>query len=150
MIKKGPRRRREKSELSQLRREVQSLSHGIDDLKKYALQFHEQDVAAKYRAQISALKLELSLAQKGLTSGCGCPIGKCARQGSDTGSCWLLWAESHVSKRLAEIRIGELQRAATHPSRFRLAEQELESPPPDSSTATGSSDHAGQSTERGA
>lgn len=97
-------------------------------------QMHEQTIAAKYRGKISALELELQLAQKGLTSGCGCPIGQCVRKKGDTGSCWLQWAESHLARRIADIRIGELQRFSVHPGRFRQAEQQaLESPASDAS-----------------
>lgn len=75
-------------------------------------------IADKWRTRNQQLAQELQLAQVGLTSGCGCPIGECQQRGADQGQCWMLWAEAHVLKRMANMRIGDLQNASHHPSRF--------------------------------
>lgn len=83
-----------------------------------------QEVAEKWRKRNQQLAIELQAAQVGITSGCGCPIGECQQRGADQGSCWMQWAEAHVLARMANMRIGDLQRHGNHPSRFRAAAQE--------------------------
>ena len=86
-------------------------------------QLREQGTIDKWRTRNQTLATELQLAQVGLTSGCGCPIGECQKRGTDEGSCWLQWAEAHVLRRMANMRIGDLQNASRHPSRFRQARE---------------------------
>lgn len=93
-----------------------------------ALQLRTAQIVEKWRGKNQALAQELQLAQVGLSSGCGCPIGQCQREKADArpdgSSCWLQWAESHLARRMADIRISELQRHAVHPSRFAGARAE--------------------------
>jgi len=121
------------SELSIASMEVRNLRRDVA-----AHEMRGQEIAAKWRKRNQQLAVELQLAQAGLTSGCGCPIGECQQRGSDEGSCWLQWAEAHVLARMANMRIGDLQRAANHPRRFREARlaggppaKRLASPEPD-------------------
>lgn len=92
----------------------------ITDLERRvaAAVLREQEIAQKWRAKNQQLAQELQLAQCGLTSGCGCPIGSCQGRGADSGSCWVQWAESHALARMANMRIAELVRHGNHPSRF--------------------------------
>lgn len=102
---------REKARLEQL---VRQLQHEIT-----GYQMGSQDLASKWRGKVQAIENELKFAQRGLTSGCGCPIGKCLKRGADGGSCWLQWAEGHLLKRMGSQRIDEVMRAGNHPRRFR-------------------------------
>lgn len=121
----------------------------LDELRAYAKNFRtvigdrdawewrNQETAQRWRAKNQALARELQLAQVGLSSGCGCPIGDCQGMTSKGQACWQQWAESHLARRMADIRISEFQRHAVHPSRFAQARfegktaQPLQSPDPD-------------------
>lgn len=98
----------------------------IDALQLEIRGYIEQDVIAggKYKSRLEAATQELRLITKaGLTSGCGCPIGKCLNYGSSVlaGACWFQWAEAHVLKRRAEIRLDEIYSQANHPARIAAA-----------------------------
>lgn len=109
---------------------IQDLEHDIATLRGFASQLREAigekakwetesiRIRDKWRTRNHQLAQELQLAQVGLTSGCGCPIGECQQRGADQGQCWMLWAEAHVLKRMANMRIGDLQNASHHPTRF--------------------------------
>lgn len=107
--------------IASLSKQLEMTNAFVDRLqeKLTATQMHEQTIAAKFRDKIAALQNEVLLAQNGLTSGCGCPIGQCIRRNGDTGSCWLQWAEGHLLKRMGSQRIDEVMRRGHHPSHFR-------------------------------
>jgi len=100
--------------------------------KLTAAMMHEDSIASKFRKKIQALDNELMLAQRGLSSGCGCPIGVCVRKKGDSAVCWLQWAEGHLLRRAGDIRIDLLTRQSVHPKRFSDAPAPaLSSEPPE-------------------
>jgi len=116
------------ADLERLQRFAGTIAGAIGE--KTAWEMRNQEIAQKWRAKNQVLINELQLAQVGLTSGCGCPIGECLRRGSESSSCWMQWAEVHVLQRMAHMRISELQRHAIHPSRFTQARAEGKRPAP--------------------
>lgn len=131
------------SELNFIRSELDMANRIIARMQEQltATQMHEQTVATKFRDKIEALQSEVLLAQKGLTSGCGCPIGKCIRRNGDTGSCWLQWAEGHLLKRMGSQRVDEVMRRGHHPGRFHQVAR-VDSPPSIAPPAPGEDDES--------
>lgn len=124
-----------------LRREIDIAKGIIDNMQERltATQMHEQKIAEKFRGKVAALESELKLAQRGLSSGCGCPIGECVRKTGDTGSCWVQWAEFFVVRRTASQQMDEMVRHAHHPGRFREVAR-VDSPPSIAPPAPGEDD----------
>lgn len=109
-------------DLSLLREFGSALAAAIGEKAKWEVEGLR--IATKWRGRNQQLAQELQLAQVGLTSGCGCPIGECQQRGAEAGSCWMLWAEAHVLQRMAHTQIGDLQRHGVHPTRFRKVREE--------------------------
>lgn len=92
-----------------------------------AQQMGELEKIQKHRARAEAAINELRLAQKGLTSGCGCPIGTCLKPRAGQ-ACWIEWAGLNVFRQAASQKIDEMVRAANHPRRLRESPGALPSP----------------------
>lgn len=129
MTKEEMRRRidRLEGELKESRAYGVQLLASIGDKLKWEMAGAQS--ASTWRDKYHAIARELQLAQVGLTSGCGCPIGQCQKMNIQKpklgeGQCWMLWAEGHLLARMGNMRISELQTNAYHPSRFRAAREE--------------------------
>ncbi len=102
-------------------REINRLSTLVAQLQDQltAMQLHESELADKYRKRLTAAISELRLAQKGLTSGCGCPIGVCLKPKDPLGAqCWKQWAGLSVLRDAANQQIDAMMRAGNHPRRM--------------------------------
>jgi hypothetical protein len=75
----------------------------------------------KYMPIVEAAKNELRAAQKGLTSGCGCPIGVCLnpdKVGGIEPVCWAQWALTRAIVMAGTNALDKMKTDSMHPRRF--------------------------------
>lgn len=74
-------------------------------------------IKQKWEGLLQAARHELRMAQKGLTSGCGCPVGQCL--GATRGAaCWKQWALSSAMVQACNTHMDALRTDSVHPRRF--------------------------------
>lgn len=78
------------------------------------------------RHKMATLVDELVLRTHDEISGCGCPIGVCARKLGDKGSCWFQWSESHLNGRIQSIRKDAVEQHLVSPLAINRARQREE------------------------
>lgn len=110
-------------------REINRLAGLVAELqdKLMTMEMEQHAKLQKWRKRAEAAINELRLAQRGLTSGCGCPVGTCLKPRAGQ-ACWIEWAGLNVFRQAASQKIDEMVRAANHPRRLRESPGALPSP----------------------
>lgn len=82
-------------------------------------------IKQKWEGLLQAARHEMRLAQKGLTSGCGCPIGVCLGIPANDRmmACWKQWALSSAMVQSCNTHMDTLRTHAVHPARIANAER---------------------------
>jgi hypothetical protein len=95
--------------------QIRSITAGRAEWEVEALR-----VKQKWEAIVNAARHELRLAQKGLTSGCGCPVGQCLGLPANDRmmACWKQWALSAAMVQSCNNHMDALRTLAVHPARI--------------------------------
>lgn len=105
-----------------LRGEKASILTVAEKLREQLAVWELQGLKTKeaYEKPFEKLKQELRLAQRGLTSGCGCPIGQCLNHANSVmaGECWLQWAASKALADWLTRSMDKMWSDGNHPRRF--------------------------------